>query len=361
MELRRPTGRRRHENRDPEGLTLPVKKRWSLLAFLPFLMFALAFPVAFGGQPATDGVAIPVNAIAISEFKRGGGNRYGDLEFIGGLVMATKNGEMGAVSSIRLMPDGKRFLSAMDTGHWASGEIERDAEGRPTGIKDYTITAMLDVGNRKGGDHKGDMDAEGMVIDGDRIRVSFERNHRIATYPLEGYATSPPLSVERPVIKGFSLRGNGGLETLMTAPKDGPLKGATVWVAERTYSKSGDFHAGVQDGPAKGNFLVERVGPYDATDGVFLKDGSFLLLERKFGLRDGIGMRIRRFDGNDIAPGKTVSGRTVMEADFSHQIDNMEGIDAYTAADGSTHIIMVSDDNHSLLQRNLLLEFRLVE
>ena len=38
----------------------------------------------------------------------------------------------------------------------------------------------------------------------------------------------------------------------------------------------------------------------------------------------------------------------------------MEGIDAYKAADGSTHIIVTSDDNHSLLERNLLLEFRLL-
>jgi hypothetical protein len=97
------------------------------------------------------------------------------------------------------------------------------------------------------------------------------------------------------------------------------------------------------------------------TDGVVLKDGSFLLLERKFGLKEGIGMRIRRFQLADIAPGKTISGKVVMEADFSHQIDNMEGLDAFTAADGSTHLIVVSDDNHSLLERNLLLEFKLIQ
>ena len=73
------------------------------------------------------------------------------------------------------------------------------------------------------------------------------------------------------------------------------------------------------------------------------------------------GMRIRRFKGDDIAPGKTVSGTVVMEADFSHQIDNMEGLDAFTAEDGSTHLIVVSDDNHSLIERKLLLEFKLVE
>jgi hypothetical protein len=200
-----------------------------------------------------------------------------------------------------------------------------------------------------------------MVIDGDRILVSFERNHRIAAYPVEGYATSEPLTVEKPLTDGIKLRGNGGLEALMKAPANGPLKGATVWVAERSYNDKGDFVAGVQSGPKKGTFFVQRIGPYDVTDGVFLKDGSFLLLERKFGIRDGIGMRIRRFNSGDIAPGKTVNGSVVMEADFSHQIDNMEGLDAFAAEDGSTHLIVVSDDNHSLIERNLLLEFKLIE
>ena len=85
-----------------------------------------------------------------------------------------------------------------------------------------------------------------------------------------------------------------------------------------------------------------------------------LLLERKFGLIDGIGMRIRKFSQADIKPDATIRGETLLEADFSYQIDNMEGIDAYKAADGSTHIIVTSDDNHSLLERNLLLEFRLL-
>lgn len=340
---------------------MAVKKRWSLIAFLPFLLFALAFPVAFGGQPAKDGVAIPVKSLVIAEFKRGAGTRFGNLEYLGGLVMATKNGEMGATSSIRLLPDGKRFISIMDTGHWATGEIERDAQGRLSGIKDYTITSMIDEDGHSNTGHKADMDAEGMVIDGDHILVSYERDHRIATYPLKDFATSKPISVEKPIKGNYRLRGNGGLEAILKSPADGPLQGAIVWVAERSYDKDGNFIAGVQSGPGKGVFAVERVAPYDVTDGVFLDDGSFLLLERKFGLKDGIGMRIRRFKGEDIAPGKIVTGSVVMEADFSHQIDNMEGLEAFKAADGSTHLIVNSDDNHSLIERNLLLEFKLVE
>ncbi|MCB1446931.1 MAG: esterase-like activity of phytase family protein [Rhizobiaceae bacterium] len=340
---------------------MAVRKRWSLLAFVPFVLFAMAFPMAFGGQPARDGIAVPVRSLPLAEFKRGAGNRFGSLEYLGGLVMATRNGEMGAISSIRMLPDGKRFITVMDTGHWATGTLERDAEGRLSGVADFTITTMRDPGSHRSKDHKDNLDAEGLALDGDRLLVSYERDHRINTYPLDGFQTSEPLKTERPVKGDYKLRGNGGIEALLKAPADGPLAGAILWVAERSYNENGDFIAGVQSGPRKGVFYVERLAPYDVTDGVFLKDGSFLLLERKFGLRDGIGMRIRRFEGDDIAPGKTVSGSIVMEADFSHQIDNMEGLDAFTAADGSTHLVVVSDDNHSLVERNLMLEFRLVE
>jgi hypothetical protein len=56
-----------------------------------------------------------------------------------------------------------------------------------------------------------------------------------------------------------------------------------------------------------------------------------------------------------------MNGEVVLQGDFGYQIDNMEGLDAFKAADGTTHVVIVSDDNHSILQRNLMLEFRLVD
>jgi hypothetical protein len=212
-----------------------------------------------------------------------------------------------------------------------------------------------------GAHDKDDFDSESLAIGEHHIYVGFERYHRINAYPYPGFEKAMPDSVQFPVLKkGERLTDNGGMECILKTPDEGPLRGALMFVAERSYNKQGDFIAGVQSGPMKGTFYVERLAPYDVTDGVFLDDGSFLLLERKFGLREGIGMRIRKFSSADIRPDATIRGETLIEADFSHQIDNMEGIDAYKAADGSTHLIVVSDDNHSLLERNLMLEFRLL-
>ena len=62
-----------------------------------------------------------------------------------------------------------------------------------------------------------------------------------------------------------------------------------------------------------------------------------------------------------LAPGATVDGPSIFEADLGQKVDNMEGIDAHVTEQGETVLTMISDDNFSLLQRTLLLQFTLVE
>jgi hypothetical protein len=50
----------------------------------------------------------------------------------------------------------------------------------------------------------------------------------------------------------------------------------------------------------------------------------------------------------------------MIEADLGYQIDNMEGIAVHRPAGGETIITLVSDDNFSVIQRNLLLQFAVV-
>ena len=58
-----------------------------------------------------------------------------------------------------------------------------------------------------------------------------------------------------------------------------------------------------------------------------------------------------------IAKGALADGPVLLEADMSYQIDNMEGLDVWQRSDGALMVSLVSDDNHSILQRNLYLEF----
>ncbi len=297
----------------------------------------------------------PISAFATS----GSQSVFGKLQFVGGLEMNSANGMLGAWSSIRFYPDQTRFIGVLDTGHWITGTIERGENGALSGISRVDISSMLD---KNGDDHneKWKMDSEGVALRGNQVLVSFEQRHRVDVYPANGFATSPPLKSLSILIPAKQLKSNLGLETLVVSPPDGPLKGAPLVVAERSLNKQGNHLAAVLEGPQKGIFAVKRNTSFSITDGAFLPGGDLLLLERRFGLADGIGTEIRRIRAQDIKPGATVDGPVIFNAGAGTQIDNMEGLDVIAGPGGDTRIILVSDDNHSLFQRNLMLEFRLL-
>ena len=82
-----------------------------------------------------------------------------------------------------------------------------------------------------------------------------------------------------------------------------------------------------------------------------------MLLERRASPARGITIRIRRLPLAGIEDGAVVDGRTMIEADLAYQIDTMEGIGVHRHSAGDAIITLVSDDNFSIIQRNLLLQF----
>jgi len=107
-------------------------------------------------------------------------------------------------------------------------------------------------------------------------------------------------------------------------------------------------------------FSVKRTDEFDVSDCTILPPDDLLLLERRFSFVRGIAIRIRRVPLSSLMEGAVVDGRTVIEADLAFEIDNMEGISIHRTTDGETIITIVSDDNFSVLQRNLLLQFAIV-
>ena len=294
----------------------------------------------------------------ITNFKVGSDQvRFGDFEFAGGLELSASSATLGGMSAIRLSEGRDEFLGVMDTGYWYAGRFERDEAGVLTGVADFTVSPILD-GDGAASDEKWRFDAEGLVIRGDEVLVSFERQSRVDIYPARSPGGSRPTGSLPLLIPLEELRNNRGLETITVAPDASALAGAVVVVSEKSLNKSGDIYAAILTGPSKGVFFVKRHAPYDITDGDFLPNGDLLLLERRFSIAEGIGMRVRRIDGSRLGPGNLVDGPVVLEADFGHQIDNMEGLDVTTDDQGQIFVTLVSDDNHSILQRNLVLEFR---
>ena len=322
--------------------------------------------LAFATSFARTGVQLEkfeVTAHRIDRFETGSDQtRFGPFEFVGGLELSASNPNFGGLSALRFLDGGSHFLGVEDIGFWYAGTVERDPRGSPTGVSDFRLAPILD----ENGDPLRDKawaDAESLVVVGNRVDVGFERHHRIWQFPLDADQLDM-MPEPRPVpllIPNKELRYNQSLETLTVAPAMSPLGASRVVVSEKSLNNAGDIFAAVLEGPRKGIFFVRRTDGYDVSDGDFLPDGDLLLLERQYSLLGGIRMRIRRIAADAIRPGATVDGPTLIEADSSDQIDNMEGLDIWTDAAGQTHMSLVSDDNQSFFQRTVYLEFRLVQ
>ncbi|MDQ0420556.1 hypothetical protein J2045_001580 [Peteryoungia aggregata LMG 23059] len=280
------------------------------------------------------------------------------LTFLGGIELSSPEPLFGAFSSIRFR-DEQSFLGVFDTGYWIEGRIRRDAEGRLSGVDAVRLAPLLDASGRESSS-KFLVDAESLALDGARAFVGFEQRHRVVTYaPLADLGKALP-SV--PVAFPFDLdilHSNGGFESLVMAPKGSQLEGALVAITEKSFDENGNIYAAIVGGPLAGEFRVRPRDAFEITDATFLPDGDLLLLERRFSIATGVGMRLRRIEGASIRPEAVVDGEILFEANYRSQIDNMEGLDAIPEADGSVRLIVVSDDNHSILQRTLMLEFRL--
>ncbi|RDJ09503.1 esterase-like activity of phytase family protein [Rhizobium grahamii] len=328
----------------------------------PFVsLIVIAIGLAAFVPPALADGSVEVRSRAITDFKIGSDEtRFGPLEFLGGLEMVSPQRLFGSLSSIRFRQDKTHFVGVLDTGHWMTGRIERDPQGRLSGLADVAITPMTNRAGRTF-EGKGHMDAEGLALHGNEILVSFEQDHRVDVYPDPGFEVSRAIDMVPIPFPKKSLRANRGFETIAVAPADSALKGGTLIVAERSLDADDNAYAAILDGPLKGRLALAHYGDFDATDGAFLPNGDLLLLERRFNVAEGIGMRIRRIKAADIRPGSVMDGEILLQGDFGYQIDNMEGLDVFAAEDGTTHVVIVSDDNHSILQRNLMLEFRLVQ
>ncbi len=107
-------------------------------------------------------------------------------------------------------------------------------------------------------------------------------------------------------------------------------------------------------------FSVKSSDDFDVSDCALLAPGDLLLLERRFSPVRGIAIRIRRVALSNISAGAVVDGHSMMEADLAYQIDNMEGLSVHRNSAGEAILTLVSDDNFSIIQRNLLLQFAIV-
>jgi hypothetical protein len=318
--------------------------------------FALAHALLYAAAPTR----IDIDATSITSFdnREPSQIRFGALEFRGGLVLTSRNPAFGGISGIHVEPDGEHFIAITDKGSWLRGRIVYQ-NGRPARIADAEMAPILGSDGRPLA-ARGWFDTESLTERDGVFYIGIERVEQIVRldYRRDGFkARAEPIKVPADF---KSFRYNRSLECLAAPPQGSPLAGELIVVTERSLDAGGNLRSFLLDGDRVTRFSVKRTDDFDVSDCAILSPGDLLLLERRFSLMRGVAMRIRRLPLASLRADALVDGRPIIEADLGYQIDNMEGIAVHRTASGETIITLVSDDNFSIIQRSLLLQFAVV-
>jgi hypothetical protein len=343
------------------------RRRWLgggiLFAALLIAVGSLALAESLRTSSAVTRIAVAATPITAFDNRDPTRTRFGALEFRGGLALTSKYQAFGGVSAIHVEPDGSRFLAITDNGSWLRGRIVY-SDGKPAGVADAEMAPILGPDGKPLA-ARGWYDVESLAERDGVFFIGIERVEQIVRldYRRSGLlARGEPIAVP-PDFKTFTY--NKSLECLTAPPKGSPLAGNLIVVTERSLDSAGNHRSFLlktdKGGGGVERFSVTRSDDFDVTDCTILPPSDMLLLERRYSPARGVAMRIRRIPLASIKPGAVVEGKTLIEADLGYQIDNMEGIAVHKDADGETVITLVSDDNFSVIQRNLLLQFTLVK
>jgi hypothetical protein len=342
------------------GLAGPSQR--TITALVAFAWLVGAMPAAAQTSPsAAPPHAIEIRAEPITGFDIRDPSRrqFGLLEFRGGLVLRSPEKKFGGLSAIRVAADGAHFISLTDRGWWFRGRLVYEGT-RPSGIADAEMAPILGADGRPLA-ARGWYDTESIAEDGGTLYVGIERVNQIVrfNYGKEGLLARGRAIALPPEVR--ALPASKGIEALVFVPKGLPLAGTLIAISERGLDTAGNLSAFLIGGSTPGAFAIKRASRYDVTDAALLPGGNMLLLERRFGWDTGLAVRIRRIALGEIKPGALADGTVLFEADLGYEIDNMEGLSVHRAAGGEIVLTLVSDDNFSVIQRMLLLQFTLAE
>ena len=293
--------------------------------------------------PGSAAVALPPLSLA------------GPLRSLGGLHIDNAALGAGGLSALHL-DDALVATFIDDRTRWAQARLVL-RDGLAAGLVPMAAGALNDgAGQPLPRGYAGDAEGLARLPDGTWL-VSFERWHRIRAYRrLDGagvYFEAPPGLRRAPT--------NGGLEALALLA-DGRL----LAITERLEPLgSPDLREGWIGGPGQWSLLAYRPAEgFHPVDAAGLPDGGALVLERRFAWYSGFAARLVRVSAAAIAAagqGAVLEGMEILRLDGGvAPAENWEGL-ATLQHDGRLLVAIVSDDNHTLTQRSLLLLFDLEE
>lgn len=340
--------------------------RRAALAALSSAAASAAVP-ASAAQPS-PAIAQPPQAIAvaasrITRFSRlSSEHTFGRLTFRGGLALTSATSGFGGFSGLAVDRDGERCLTVTDEGHWLAAHLTYDGDA-PSGLADVRFGRLQSQSGRDL-DRKREADAEALaLVEGTLTRgtvlIAFERAHRIGRFPIVGGLLQPQVGTLKLPPEARQMRANKGFEAVAIL-RGGPYANAVVALSERFPSPDGTHVGWIWlDGEPR-RFGLTDIDGFEITDAASLPEGRLLILERRFRWTEGVKMRLRLLEPDELVPGKVAAGVVLLSADLTSEIDNIEGLSVHTDRAGRTVVTLLSDDNfNAVLQRTILLQFTL--
>ncbi|WP_421860111.1 esterase-like activity of phytase family protein [Oceanicaulis sp.] len=320
-------------------------------------LFSLS--AACGGQAQDESLpsdaGLPVSAEHVVLFPDDPGRmRVGDLRYMGGVELSSEDERFGGWSALHLNggSDALALIMLSDRGGLAQGRLALDNQSAPSSIQLDQFERLTDP---DGAPLDGAAaDAEGLaVLSEDVLAISFERDHRVWSYPRMSPLIATPLALP-PRTQGMG--NNAGLEGLavddshLWASVEYPIRGEeahTLWRYDRADMDAAPTEFQLALDPDYGITALE-------SDSV----GGLYLLQRFY--RRGVGNRIRvlHLTADQIATSGEAALEPALLAELTEDmtVDNIEGL-AVVEINGETRLFLISDDNFNESQRTLLLSF----
>ena len=308
-------------------------------------------------------IAISTQNLAYFEPSQQSRTMFGQLAYRGGLELHSDDRRFGGLSGIAVLPNSDRLLMVSDTGYWLSLDVI-EIDEILVGAANAQIERIR-MGDDQTPVRSGRADAEGIDLrrttEGVDLYASFERVRRVGRFSWFDTDTLSAIRSTAELDVPDELRHqqfNRGLEAIALPPVPGDDR--FVILAEQPGRQPGEIPGWFWNQGSYQAFTVPKSARYAITDAAFLPDGRLMVLERRFNLLDGVGARIRAFDLTKLMAKADRQGEVLFEATLRQQIDNMEGLAVRQTVEGRTFLYLVSDDNHAVLQRTLLLKFELI-
>ena len=319
-----------------------------------FLFFILSHPFFYIGNTQLSAESLSVTASPIA-LDPGNPSReiFGDLIFLSGYELTSNDSRFGGISGLELSADGNLLYAVSDHGYWLSARLHHDPQGRLTGLGPWEIAPLLTPDGSNVSWRQ--RDAEALVRDRDgSFIVAFERAHRLWRYPR---STGPFTSLPEPLPTPAGLQNapaNGGIEAVTILP-DRRLLALT----EKYVNPDGSLKGWLVNKDKFFSLSYLQSDGFRPTDLATLASGDVLLLERWYNRIGGVAVRVRRLARESLRVGARLKGEEIVHLGSAVEIDNFEGLAVREDPKGGSFLYMISDDNYSMLQRTLLLQFYL--